>query len=134
MSTVLKISALFSTGSFTFMTLTSLLSCFVICSTMRSSPVVTIVMRDTNGSVVSATQRLSMLNPLPEKSPAILARTPNSFDTKTDIVCLTDNSFSQEKHFIQRLSGRNHRVNALRGVNHKIHENGPVLYLKRFLD
>src|SRR3989304_383803 len=108
MSTVLKISALFSTEAFTFMTVTSLLSCFVICSTMRSSPVVTIVMRDTNGSVVSATHRLSMLNPLPEKSPAILARTPNSFDTKTDIVCRLLLEKKQDTHIIQRARCEEH--------------------------
>jgi hypothetical protein len=55
---------------------------------MASFPVVTIVIVDTVGSRLSATQRLSMLNPLPLKRPAILDRTPKSFSTRSDMVCL----------------------------------------------
>ena len=69
------------------MTSISLLSCLVICSTIWSSPRVTIVMREALGSCVSATVRLSMLKPRPEKRPATRARTPNLFSTRTEIVC-----------------------------------------------
>src|SRR5581483_4803610 len=44
-------------------------------------------MRETGGSSVSATDRLSMLKPRPLKRPATRARTPNSFSTRTEIVC-----------------------------------------------
>src|SRR5205823_6684306 len=43
-------------------------------------------MRDTVGSIVSATDRLSMLKPRPLNSPATRARTPNSFSTSTEMV------------------------------------------------
>src|SRR5437764_3128912 len=44
-------------------------------------------MRDTVGSSVSATHRLSMLNPRPLNRPATRASTPNSFSTSTESVC-----------------------------------------------
>src|SRR5215475_14733591 len=69
------------------MTAISLLSCFSICSRTWSSPRVTRVMRDTVGSIVSATERLSMLKPRPLNSPATRARTPNSFSTRMEMVC-----------------------------------------------
>src|SRR5262245_9268656 len=69
------------------MTAISLLSCFSICSRTWSSPRVARVMRDTVGSMVSATDRLSMLNPRPLNSPATRARTPNSFSTRMEMVC-----------------------------------------------
>jgi hypothetical protein len=47
--------------SITLMTAISLFSCFSICSSTWSSPRVTSVIRDTVGSIVSATDRLSML-------------------------------------------------------------------------
>src|SRR5436309_5784133 len=70
----------------TLMTQMSLFSCFSICSSTWSSPRVTSVMRDTVGSIVSATDRLSMLKPRPLNSPATRARTPNSFSTSTEMV------------------------------------------------
>ena len=70
----------------------NLLSCFVICSRIWSSPEVTIVIREMEGSSVGATDRLSILNPLPEKRPDILDSTPNSFSTSTVIVCFMVNS------------------------------------------
>src|SRR5512139_2743081 len=75
-----------SVRSTTLMTSMSLLSCFVICSITQSSPEVTIVMIEIWGSMVSPTERLSMLYPLPLKSPATLERTPNLFSTRTEIV------------------------------------------------
>src|ERR1700745_488412 len=44
-------------------------------------------MRDTVGSSVSATERLSMLNPRPLKSPATRESTPNSVSTRTEMTC-----------------------------------------------
>jgi len=75
--------------SFTWMTPISLLSCFSICPTIRSSPRVTSVMRDIVGSSVSATVRLSILKARALKRPATRERTPNSFSTRTEIVCRT---------------------------------------------
>src|SRR5262252_3775127 len=76
-----------SAKSVTLMTQMSLFSCFSICSRMRSSPRVTRVMRETVGSRVSATDRLSMLKPRPLNKPATRASTPNSFSTRTEMVC-----------------------------------------------
>jgi hypothetical protein len=45
------------------------------------------VMVETVGSRVSATHRLSMLKPLPLKSPATRVKTPNSFSTKRVMTC-----------------------------------------------
>ena len=50
-----------SVMSLTLMTSISLWSCFITCSMTNSSPVTTRVMRDTLGSSVSPTDRLSML-------------------------------------------------------------------------
>jgi len=44
------------------------------------------VILDAEGSLVGATFRLSMLNPRPLNMPAIRARTPNLFSTRTEIV------------------------------------------------
>ena len=53
---------------------------------MRSSPFTTIVILEIAGSSVSHTARESMLNPRAAKRVDILARTPNLFSTKTEIV------------------------------------------------
>ncbi|MNH34346.1 hypothetical protein D3C85_1948160 [compost metagenome] len=50
-----------SLRSHTLSTSTSLCNCFWICSSTRSSPMVTMVMRDRVGSSVGATVRVSML-------------------------------------------------------------------------
>src|SRR5689334_576203 len=73
--------------STTLITSISLFSCLTICSTIRSSPDVTIVICDIEGSSVGATDRLSMLNPRPLKSPAMRDSTPNLFSTVTRIIC-----------------------------------------------
>ena len=58
------------------MTSISRWSCLTTCSMTHSSPWSDSVIRDTDGSSVSATDRLSMLYPLAAISEAILARTP----------------------------------------------------------
>src|SRR5256886_1704670 len=77
-----------SVRSLTLMTSISLCSCFVTCSMTNSSPLTTSVIRDTVGSRVSPTDRLSMLYPRAENSPATRESTPNLFSTSTEIVCL----------------------------------------------
>src|SRR5438445_1205646 len=77
-----------SVRSLTLMTSISLWSCFVTCSMTNSSPLTTSVIRDTVGSRVSPTDRLSMLYPRAENSPATRAGRPNLFSTSTGIVCL----------------------------------------------
>src|SRR5262245_32258052 len=72
------------------MTQISLLSCLVICSTIWSSPLVTRVIREREGSSVLATVRLSILNPRPLESPATRARTPRSLSTRIEIVWSMD--------------------------------------------
>src|SRR5690349_4467280 len=78
-----------SVKSVSLMTQMSLFSCFSICSSTWSSPRVTSVRRDTVGSSVSATHRLSMLKPRPLNSPATRDSTPNSFSTRTEMMCRT---------------------------------------------
>ena len=58
----------------------------LICSITALSPVVTMVILEKALSIVGATVRLSMLYPLPEKSPDILDNTPASFFTNIDKV------------------------------------------------
>src|SRR3954454_2245053 len=70
------------------MTLTSLLSCLVTCSSGRSSTFTTIVIRDTSSCSVGPTARLSILTPRREKRLATRASTPGLFSTSTDSVCL----------------------------------------------
>ena len=60
----------------------------IICSIIQSSPDVTNVSLDNDFFSVSATQRLSMLNPLAVNNPAIRAKTPGSLSTSIDITCL----------------------------------------------
>src|SRR4029453_14667100 len=77
-----------SLRSVTLMTSMSLCSCLITCSMMKASPRTTSVIRDTVGSRVSPTERLSMLYPRAEKSPATRESTPNLFSTSTAMVCL----------------------------------------------
>ncbi len=75
-----------SLKSMTSTTFTSLLSCFVQRSSAASSPLSTIVIRESEASWVGATLSESMLKPRPEIMPATRARTPNLFSTRTEIV------------------------------------------------
>src|SRR5215831_4820591 len=87
MSAVSRDTKSLSFRSTTLMTSINLFSCLTICSIIRSSPEVTIVICDIEESSVGATERLSMLNPRPLKSPAIRDNTPNLFSTVTEIIC-----------------------------------------------
>src|SRR6266567_1943600 len=87
-SAISRSMALSSVKSITLITSISLFSCLVICSSICSSPRVTMVIRDRVSSLVGATDRESILKPRPEKSPATRESTPNSFSTSTVIVCL----------------------------------------------
>src|SRR5438552_14116644 len=78
-----------SERSVTLITSMSLWSCLSTCSMMKASPMTTSVIRDTDGSRVSPTDRLSMLYPRAEKSPATRESTPNLFSTSTAIVCFS---------------------------------------------
>src|SRR3712207_4608790 len=78
-----------------FRSSTSLLSCLVTCSSGELATLTRIVIRDTSGCSVGPTARLSMLKPRRLNSPAILARTPGLFSTRTDRVCLLIVSSSQ---------------------------------------
>src|SRR5688572_7628904 len=66
----------------------SLLSCLVTCSSGDSSTLTTIVIRETSGCSVGPTARESMLKPRRLNRPAIRARTPGLFSTRTERVCL----------------------------------------------
>src|SRR3954454_15280978 len=70
------------------MTLISLLSCFVTCSSGRSSTSTTTVIRETSACSVGPTASEWMLNPRRANSAATRVRTPGRFSTSTDRVCL----------------------------------------------
>src|SRR5579875_538634 len=79
-----------SSCSTILMTLTSLLSCLVTCSSGVSSAETTIVMRDMFFCSVAPTASDSMLNPRRENSAATRARTPGLSSTSTDRVWVGD--------------------------------------------
>src|SRR4030066_95828 len=69
------------------MTSTSLFNCLVIGSIFLSSPLVTMVICEVDGSTEGPTEMVSILNPLPLKSPATRDSTPNLFSTRILIMC-----------------------------------------------
>src|ERR1700691_6080180 len=69
------------------MTLMSLLSCLVTCSSGCSSQFTTIVIREISSCSVGPTARDSMLKPRLENRPAMRTRTPGLFSTRTERVC-----------------------------------------------
>jgi len=79
-STISRSTYSFSLMSVTLMTSISLCSCLVICSMMELSPRVTRVRQEIPGSRVSATQRLSILNPLPLNRPVTVRALPAYFE------------------------------------------------------
>src|SRR4051812_18435692 len=81
-----RCTAVDCSSSTILITLTSLLSCFVTCSSGSSSTATTIVMRDTSGFSVGPTARDSMLNPRWENRPETRASTPGLFSTRTHSV------------------------------------------------
>src|SRR4051812_9648386 len=78
-----RCTAVDCSSSTILITLTSLLSCLVTCSSGSSSTATTIVMRDTSGFSVGPTARDSMLNPRRENRPETRASTPGLFSTST---------------------------------------------------
>ena len=64
----------------------SLLSCLVTCSSGESSTLTTMVIRETSACSVGPTASDSMLKPRRLNSPAMRARTPGLFSTRTDRV------------------------------------------------
>src|SRR5215217_2882893 len=69
------------------MTLISLLSCLVTCSSGLLSTFTTIVIRDRPASSVGPTASESMLNPRAANSPATRVNTPGLSSTSTEMVC-----------------------------------------------
>src|SRR4030042_1387981 len=113
-----------SVRSITLMTEMSLLSLLRVCSIVWSWPEVTIVMRETVGSSVSATVSDSMLNPLPENRPATRLKTPNSFSTRTDMVWRIDSppARSNEQHLREGRPRGHHRVDHLVRIRDDVDE------------
>ncbi|COW92855.1 Uncharacterised protein [Mycobacterium tuberculosis] len=77
-----------SSCSTILMTLISLLSCLVICSSGVSSAETTMVIRDLSLHSVAPTANDSMLKPRRENSAATRASTPGLSSTNTDNVCV----------------------------------------------
>ena len=86
-STSSRLTAWPSLKSVTSTTLISLRSWLMQRSSDESSPLRTVVIRDSEASWVGATLSVSMLKPRPENMPAMRASTPNLFSTRTEIVC-----------------------------------------------
>src|SRR3954453_189323 len=78
-----RCTAVDCSSSTILITLTSLLSCLVTCSSGSSSTATTIVIRDTSGFSVGPTARDSMLNPRRGNRPKTRASTPGLFSTST---------------------------------------------------
>ncbi len=74
------------------------------CSTTKASPLTTSVIRDTVASSVSPTDKLSILYPRAENSPATRDSTPNLFSTITAIVCFSEPSVSVTARILSRCS------------------------------
>ncbi len=68
-------------------TLISLFSCFVTCSSGLDSTFTTIVIRESPSVSVGPTASESMLNPRAENRPATRVRTPGLSSTRTESVC-----------------------------------------------
>src|SRR5262249_34814086 len=90
-STNSRATELSSSCSTILMTLISLLSCLVICSSGVSSAETTIVIRDMSFCSVAPTASDSMLKPRRENSAATRASTPGLSSTSTDSVCVLGN-------------------------------------------
>ena len=73
-----------------------------ICSIVRSSPLLTTVMRDTVVSSVSPTARDSILKHLLENRPATLHKTPDLFSTSTEYIFFTLPSILDKIHGINQ--------------------------------
>src|ERR1700761_6627233 len=84
---------LWSSCSMILMTLMSLLSCLVICSSGVLSAETTMVIRDISFCSVAPTASDSMLNPRRENSAATRASTPGLSSTSTDNVCVFGDAF-----------------------------------------
>src|SRR3954447_23692272 len=106
-----------------FRTLTSLLSCFVTCSSGRSSTSTTIVMRLTVGCSVGPTASDEMLNPRRLNRLATRARTPGLSSTRTERVCRV-RAMSDHPVAVPvgpRVAGREDLVVARAGRHHRPH-------------
>src|SRR6185369_15386645 len=77
------------------------------CSTTKASPLTTSVIRETEGSSVSPTDKLSILYPRAENSPATRDSTPNLFSTITAIVCFSEPPVSVTARILSRCAQRN---------------------------
>jgi len=90
--TLIKVNSrdteLSSSCSMILITLISLLSCLVICSSGVASAETTMVIRDMSFCSVAPTASDSMLKPRRENSAATRASTPGLSSTSTDSVCV----------------------------------------------
>src|SRR6476646_5507795 len=80
--------------SSTLTTVTIFSSCRRTCSSTRSSPTTTNVIRESCGSSVSPTAKLSMLYPRDASIPEMCARTPGTFCTTAEITCRMSKNLS----------------------------------------
>src|SRR3984957_20191750 len=101
-------------------TFTSLFICLITCERSCGSISTTMVIRDSVGSRVRATVRLSMLYPRALKTPVIRISEPGLFSTSSEISCsmVPASHFhrlrSAQDHFIDRAARRHHWVDVLK--------------------
>src|SRR4051812_38984933 len=125
------------------MTLMSLLSCLVTCSSGSSSTSTTTVMRESPGISVVPTARLSMLKPRRAKSPATLVSRPGLFSTSRErtwvdmalrllVECRTVVLGVLDEGVRDTL--RNHRPHHRVATHDEVDHDGAVVRLERELD
>src|SRR5215475_12739107 len=101
------------------MTLTSLLSCLVTCSSAVPSTLTRMVMREISGCSVGPTASDSMLKPRRLNSPDTRARTPGLFSTRTDSVWVVICSLIRSA---LRASAHRHVRSAPRSLTLSLHD------------
>ena len=71
---------------------------------IRSSPDVTMVIMETVGSRVGATERLSILNPRPLNKPATRDKEPALFSSVTEMMCSIPSVYNHAVRMVSLLS------------------------------
>src|SRR3954453_21091590 len=125
------------------MTLMSLLSCFVTCSSGSASTSTTTVMRDSPGTSVTPTARDSMLKPRRAKRPATRVSRPGLSSTRRLSTCVDMRSvlLLECRGVVERVLDvavadalRHHRPHHGIGAHHEVDHTGPVVRLEGEVD
>ena len=118
--TISRATAGASVRSVACRTLTSLFICLMTCERSCGSTSTTMLMRESVGSSVLATVRLSMLKPRAVSTPVTRINAPGLFSTSREMICsisgipdlLADRHRLRgtQHHLVDRGAGGNHRI------------------------